>query len=215
MIRELDLQVGRLIKQLKAVGEYENTLFVFSSDNGGLNIAETEAAGHDSSNGYRGFKTYIYEGGHRVPFIASWPAQIQAGVERPEPVMVHDIMATLFALTGQPMAPQHALDSYNLLPLLLQQPGAKGRDIIISQGSGKRGTLAIRKGDWKLIIQSERNRPDLRLPIELYHLKHNPLEKADQNLIHDPDQQERVQELLQAFHQIRDASGRTTPLVGG
>ncbi len=212
MIRELDMQLGAIVDALKKNGQYENTLIIFSSDNGGLNIGETEITGHDSSNGYRGYKTWIYEGGHRVPFIASWPARIKPGRVSQEPVMVHDLAAALYALTGQNMPEDQAMDSYNILPLLLQEKNAKGRDVIVSQGSGNRGRLAIRKGDWKLIIQSERGSPDMRIPVELYNLAENVYEKKEGNLINDPAQKERIENMMSLFNQIRDAEVRTTEL---
>ncbi|MFW5831099.1 MAG: sulfatase family protein [Prolixibacteraceae bacterium] len=213
MIKELDLQVGAIVQALKEKGKYENTLIIFSSDNGGLDIKNTETTGHDSSNGYRGSKTWIYEGGHRVPFIASWPAKIKAGIESSEPIMVHDLAATLYALTKQNMPDDQAMDSYNILPVLLQEKNAKGRNVILSQGSGSRGTLAIRKGDWKLIIQGDRNDPRVRNPRELYNLAENVYEKEDENLIDDPAQQKRVEELMALYNKIRDSKTRTTEPV--
>jgi arylsulfatase A-like enzyme len=213
MIRELDLQVGAIIEALKESGVYENTLFIFSSDNGGLNINDTEATGHDSSNGYRGSKTWIYEGGHRVPFIASWPATIQPNQVSHEPVMVHDLAATLYAITGQNMPEDQAMDSYNILPLLLQEENARGRSVIYSQGSGSRGKVAIRQGNWKLIIQSDRADSSIRIPVELYDLSENIYEKEEGNLINDPSQQQRVDDLLDLFNAIRDSETRTTKRV--
>lgn len=212
MIRELDLQVGALIKTLKKNNVYENTLFIFSSDNGGLNISETEATGHDSSHGFRGSKTWIYEGGHRVPFIASWPGKIEPGSESNEPVMVHDLAATLLAVTNQEHASDQAIDSYNLLPLLMNEKNAKGRKIIFSQGSGNRGTLAIRKDAWKLIIQSDRDSSAMCVPRELYNLRENINEAEDQNLIHQPEQQKKIKELVELYQKIRNSEQREEDL---
>lgn len=213
MIRELDRQVGEIVEALKKNGQYENTLLIFSSDNGGLNIKETEESGHDSSNGYRGYKTWIYEGGHRVPFIATWPGRIAPGGVSDEPVMVHDLAAALYALTGQEMPDDQAMDSYNIMPLLLQEEGASGREVMYLQGSGNRGRVAIRHGDWKLIIQSDRDDPDVRKPIELYNLAENVYEKEEGNLINDPDQQERVDEMLGLYNSLYDSKTRTTEPV--
>lgn len=214
MIRELDLQVGAIVRALKANDLYDNTLVIFTSDNGGLNIGETEAAGHDSSNGFRGSKTWIYEGGHRVPFIAAWPARVPAGAVSREPVMTQDLAATLYAITGQAMPDDQALDSFNLLPLLLAEPGARGRSVIYSQGAGNRGRVAIREGDWKLIIQSERGNPARREPLELYNLAENPGEDPGQDKIGDPAQRGRVRALMALYNRIRDSEGPTTARVG-
>lgn len=209
MIKELDLQVGAIVNALKKNGFYENTLIIFSSDNGGLNIQDTEKHGHDSSNGYRGSKTWIYEGGHRVPFIASWPEKIKPNQVSNEPIMVHDLAATLYAITNQDAPSDQAMDSFNLLPLLFQEENARGREVMYLQGSGHRGRVAIRQGDWKLIIQSDRNDASKRIPIELYNLGDNLYEKEEQNMINQPDQQERVEDLLQLYNQIRDSKQRT------
>jgi arylsulfatase A-like enzyme len=213
MIKELDIQVGIIIEELKKHRIYENTLVIFSSDNGGLDIRDTEATRHDSSNGFRGSKTWIFEGGHRVPFIASWPAKIKPNQVSDEPVMVHDLAATLYALTGQNIPEDQAMDSFNLLPLLLQERNARGREVIFSQGSGSRGKLAIRKGNWKLIIQSDRDDSDLRIPVELYNLADNRYENEEMNLIDDPEQEGRIQELITLFNQIRDSKIRTTEVA--
>lgn len=213
MIKELDLQVGAIVRALKENGEYENTLIIFSADNGGLDVKDTESTGHDSSNGYCGSKTWIYEGGHRVPFIANWPAKISAGIESTEPIMVHDLAATLYAITNQNMPNDQAKDSYNILPILLQEKNAKGRNIIFSQGSGSRGTLAIRQGDWKLIIQGDRDNPKIRVPRELYNLAENIYENEEENQINDPAQKERVEELMELYSKIRDSKTRTTEAV--
>lgn len=213
MIKELDLQVAAVIEALKQNGLYENTLFIFSSDNGGLNIPETEATGHDSSNGFRGSKTWIYEGGHRVPLIASWPGKIKPGTRSDQPVMVHDLAATLLAITGQEHPQDQAIDSYNLLPLLLQEENARGREVIFSQGSGSRGTLAIRKGDWKLIMQSDRDTAEMCIPRELYNLKKNIIEDDEQNLIYHPDHQGEIKALVDLYQQIQKSKQREEKLL--
>ena len=213
MITELDMQVGALIETLKKNGQYENTLFIFSSDNGGLDFKNTEATGHDSSNGYRGSKGQIYEGGHRVPFIASWPGKIKPNSVSNEPVMVHDLAATLYALTGQVMPEDQAKDSHDLLPLFLHRKGANGRTVLYLQAGGQQPKLAIRKGDWKLILQGDKDDPAVRIPLELYNLKENPYENEDQELINDPEQKEIIEEMLALFNQIRDSESRTTEPV--
>ncbi|GAL81945.1 choline-sulfatase [Algibacter lectus] len=88
MIYELDLQVGLLVKALKDAGLYENTLLVFTSDNGGLSFdKDMNKAGHVTSNGLNGSKGSIYEGGHRVPFFAIWPGRIKSNIVSTMPIM--------------------------------------------------------------------------------------------------------------------------------
>jgi arylsulfatase A-like enzyme len=213
MIYELDLQVGMIVKALKESGQYDNTLFIFTSDNGGLDVGATEATGHDSSNGFRERKGSIYEGGHIVPFIVSWPDSIQAGTLSEEPVMAHDLMATMYAITGQSMPEDQAMDSYNLLPLLTGKPGAKGRDLMMLQGAGSNSQVAIRKGNWKLIIQSYKDKEVFEEPIALFDLGANPYEDEAGNLIDVAGQQDRIQELTDLYNSIRKGRKRTTEQV--
>ena len=91
-----------------------------------------------------------------------------------------------------------------------QEQNAKGRDVIFSQGSGNRGNLAIRKGDWKLIIKSDRNDASIRVPIELYNLAENVYENEDGNVIDDAEKRGKVEELLHLYNQMRDSEKRTT-----
>ncbi len=211
MIYELDLQVGKIVQELKDQGVYSNTLFIVTSDNGGLDSSELSNKGegleykeptHDSSNGFRDNKGTIYEGGHRVPFIAVWPGRIPAGAVCNEKIMVQDLMATLYALTGQVQAEDSGLDSFNLMPLMLGTPGAKGRDQMLIQGA-ESNRLAIVQGDWKLIIQTDRYNPDLREPLALFNLADNPFEEEALNWINDPAQTIRVAELLAEYNRVR------------
>ena len=90
-ILDLDQQVKMIIDALKKSGAYENTLILFSSDNGGLNDGPGSKAGHDSNGGFRGNKNQPYEGGHRVPFLATWPGKIKPGSVINIPVTTHDV----------------------------------------------------------------------------------------------------------------------------
>lgn len=203
MIYELDLQVGKVVQHLKDQGVYSNTLIIVTSDNGGLKLDELEAwSNHDSSNGFRGKKSQIYEGGHRVPFIAVWPGRIPAGVECNEKIMVQDLMATLYALTGQTQSEDSGLDSFNLMPLMLGVQGSKGRDQMLIQGA-ESNRLAIVQGDWKLVIQTDRDNLDSREPFALFNLAENPYEDEAQNRINDPAQTNRVAELLAEYNRVR------------
>ena len=100
MIKELDVQMGMIIESLKAQGVYENTLIIFTSDNGGLTMQSTMNTGHRPSSIYRGGKNSKFDGGHRVPFMVSWPESIEAGLSSNEPVLGLDVMATLAAITN-------------------------------------------------------------------------------------------------------------------
>jgi arylsulfatase A-like enzyme len=211
MIYELDLQVGLIIDALKKAGVYENTLIILTSDNGGLNNRQTNATGHHSSNGFRSGKGSMYEGGTRVPIIAMWPGRIPAGKVSDEPVMAHDLMATLYALTGLPMPEDQAMDSYNILPLLLDKPKAKGRELELYQ-AGVVKNYMFRKGDWKLIIESD-DKGNVFEPVALFNLKENLAEDENYNLVNDPSQQDRIQEMYSEYVNYRTSKARTTGIV--
>jgi len=212
MIFELDLQVGMIVAALKEAGVFDNTLIVFTSDNGGLDIIATETTGHDSSNGFRGSKKSMYEGGHRVPFIVSWPGMIPAGKILDEPIQAQDLMATLYAVTRQNMPADQGMDSFNLLPLLSGEPGAKGRKSMLLQAARNLGQVGIREGDWKLIINSDDDF-NIGAPFALFDLRENATEIEAKNLINDPKQQARIAEMLETYQQLQKTKTRTTELV--
>ncbi len=207
MIKELDIQMGMMIEALKKKGIYENTVFIFTSDNGGLGFRNTLQAGHQPSDIYRGSKNQIYEGGHRVPFIVAWPKGIKGDKLSAEPVIAIDIMATLIALTGQDELAGKVPDSHNLLPLLKGKKNAKGHDYLIVQG-GTGKEVAIIEDGWKLIIQiDKKDKTDKsRKPIALFNLMDNPKENEAQNLINKVEHQELVKAYFEKYNQIRDNS---------
>ncbi|WP_109831452.1 sulfatase family protein [Reichenbachiella versicolor] len=209
MVKELDQQVAMLIDALKENGVYDNTLIIFTSDNGGLKVKESIRAGHNSSDIYRGSKNSTFEGGHRVPFIVSWPKMIESGITSSEAIQGNDIMATLAALHNTSIPSHQALDSYNFLPILINEKEAKGRDFMVLQGgSDKRGTL-IENG-WKLIVQfDKKDKSDqTRTPLMLFNLNEDVKEKN--NLIDQPEQQERIKSMFAKFNQYRDSKKRST-----
>jgi arylsulfatase A-like enzyme len=202
MIGELDVQMGMLVNALREKEVYENTLFIFTSDNGGLLRRETLKTGHQPSDIYRGGKNQCYEGGHRVPFIACWPNQIESGQTSDEPVLGLDVLATLAAITGLEIPEGQAMDSHNLLPIMQALPGAKGHEYLVLQ-SGTGNELIITNSGWKLILQSDRTQTE-RTPLALFNLNENPGEKEEQNLINDESEQVRIRTLLEKYNSIRD-----------
>ncbi|MDC0584815.1 arylsulfatase, partial [Bacteroidales bacterium] len=139
MIKELDVQMGMMVKELKKQGIYENTVFIFTSDNGGLHVeGDTWDARHEPSDIFRGCKNDPYEGGSRVPFIVTWPKSIKGNTSSDLPALGTDIFATIAAISGAKINDGQALDSYNLLPITQQQKGAKSHPFVMLQGgSGK------------------------------------------------------------------------------
>jgi arylsulfatase A-like enzyme len=151
---ETDAEVGRLLKVLDDQGLAENTMIVFTSDNGcspSANYPELLAQGHDPSGPYRGHKADIYEGGHRVPFLVRWPAKVKPGQTTTQLTCLTDFTATAAEIIGTTLPDNAAEDSFSFLPTLLQQP-AKGpqRESLVSHSIG--GYFAIREGPWKLAL---------------------------------------------------------------
>ncbi|WP_339752103.1 arylsulfatase [Algoriphagus aquimarinus] len=182
----IDDYVGQLNEAIKKAGIEENTLIVFTSDNGGSPAAGLDVmqeAGHFSSYIYRGHKADIFEGGHRVPFIAKWPAKIQKGTSRSETICLTDLMATGAELSGYELKDNEGEDSYSLVSLFdANNKVAQFREATVSHSIN--GSFAIRQGDWKLIMAkgsggwsfpkpgdpSEAELPD----VQLYNLASDP-----------------------------------------
>ncbi|MEM7599917.1 MAG: arylsulfatase [Verrucomicrobiota bacterium] len=152
-IHELDWIVGEIMKALDEQGVADNTLVLFTSDNGGMfNVGGQDAwdAGHRLNGELLGFKFGAWEGGHRVPFIARWPGQIKAGSESDHLVSNIDMIATFAALTGETLDEGQGQDSVNILPALTGDPAEPLRDHIVLSPS-KPTHLSIRKGKWMYI----------------------------------------------------------------
>ncbi|NJB83461.1 sulfatase family protein [Wenyingzhuangia aestuarii] len=211
MIKELDVQVGMMIQELKKQGIYENTVFIFTSDNGGLHVdGDTWNVGHEPSDIYRGKKNDPYEGGHRVPFFAVWPHKIQAKKSIAIPTLGLDIMATIAAAAGYKIPNTEALDSYNLLPLLTgKEKKSERKNILIQGGTGRQ--VVIVEGFWKLIIQIDKKDKtnQKRTPIALFNLKTNPSEDEQYNFVEVKKYQKKVQSLFKAYNQTRDSKVMT------
>ncbi|MEM9280195.1 MAG: arylsulfatase [Verrucomicrobiota bacterium] len=149
-IHELDWMVGEIMRKLEERGLSENTLVIFTSDNGGMfNIGGQDAwdAGHRLNGELLGFKFGAWEGGHRVPFMAKWPGKIEAGSESDALVSNIDMIATFAALTGGQLEEGQGIDSVNILPVLTGKPEEPLRDHLVLSPS-KATHLSIRKGKW-------------------------------------------------------------------
>lgn len=147
----VDASVGELLTTLETLGIAENTLVIFTSDNGPYwRPNMIEKYGHKASGNLRGMKADIWDGGHRVPFIVRWPGQVEAGSQSDQLIGLTDILATTAAITSSELPATVGEDSYNFLPVLLGESGDGAiRETIIHQSS--KGHMAIRKGKWKLI----------------------------------------------------------------
>lgn len=153
-VLQVDDVVGQIMRAVEQSGQADNTIIIFTTDNGcspRADFAELKAVGHHPSYVFRGHKADIYEGGHRVPFVLSWPARVKGGRTSDEPICTTDLMATLAELTQYKLPATAAEDSYSLLPVLLGQPYQRPlREATVHHSI--EGRFAIRQGDWKLIL---------------------------------------------------------------
>ena len=173
MMAAMDEAVGQVLAELDKVGIRDNTLVIFSSDNGGPN------PGVVTSNGpLRAGKGTIYEGGIRVCACASWPGHIPAGKVIDEPLHAVDWYPTLVKLAGSNIEQKQAMDGLDIWPVLTE--GAKSpHDVLILCGT-TRGQAAIRMGDWKLLVGAggkKKGAGDSKDP--LYHLSEDIGETKD------------------------------------
>lgn len=205
MIKELDVQMGMLVAELKKQGIYENTVFIFTSDNGGLMVDKnTRKSGHKVSDIYRGAKNQPYEGGHRVPFIVTWPNGVKKHQEYDRPILGLDIMATIAAITNQQLSNDVAQDSYNLLPILKNEKKATTHDYLMVQGGSAHDFTIIDKG-WKLIVRvDKKDKSDkTSTPTALFNLNDNVEEKEGENLVNDSKYQAKVAALYKKYKETR------------
>jgi arylsulfatase A len=150
-VMESDACVGAVLDALEKNGLAENTLVVFTSDNGcspEADIPYLLSHGHDPSAGRRGYKADIFDGGHRIPLIVRWPGRVAAGSRNQEFVCLGDFMATCADLLAAKLPDNTAEDSISFLPLLLGRPGPAPRETLVE--SSINGSFGIRQGQWKL-----------------------------------------------------------------
>jgi len=225
-IFELDYVVGELLASLDRLGAAENTVVMFSSDNG----PEVPTVyhmrrdhHHDGAWPWRGMKRDNWEGGHRVPLIVRWPGKVQPGSTCDQLTSLTDVMATAAAIVGRKLPASAAEDSYNMLPALLGQAQGPIRQYVLQQGFGGDRYLAIRNGEWKYLDHkgSGGNRyeshrllkaymlPDTEpdAPGQLYNLKTDPGETTNVSFAH-PEIVKKLKTKLDEFKQ----SGRSAPL---
>ncbi|WP_282135155.1 sulfatase family protein [Seonamhaeicola maritimus] len=152
-IHELDWIVGEVITTLKEMGAYENTLILFTSDNGGMFNATGQEAwrqGHKMNSNLLGFKFDACEGGHRVPFIAHWPNKIEGGKVSDQLICNVDVLATFAGLTNQQLEKGQGRDSKNVLKAITGETEEKIREQVLLAPL-KWSHLTVRKGDWLYI----------------------------------------------------------------
>lgn len=173
LVMETDAVVGRVLAALEESGAAANTLVVFTSDNGCapyIGVVEMEKKGHFASGPLRGYKSDVWEGGHRVPFIVRWPGKVKLGTRCDQLVHQADLMATFAAVLGTKLPDGAAEDSVSLLPIL---EGGDQPVRVNAVSQSMRGLSALRRGDWKIIFGSGSGgwtKGGGSQPVQLYNL---------------------------------------------
>jgi arylsulfatase A len=205
-IFDIDDAVKQVKEALVRNGIDENTMLVFSSDNGGYwPQEEIELFAHDSNRGRKGQKGDVWDGGHRVPMIISWPAKIKEAATCNQLVSLTDFFATLFDLTGQKPANGEGEDSFSFWHVLNGETGKAVRESMVHHSSG--GFYGIRLGNWKYIdglgsggfSHPLKLTPEVKGPKgQLYNLKEDALESTNLFFQHP----EKVAELSSLMDEI-------------
>ncbi|NQT40544.1 MAG: sulfatase-like hydrolase/transferase [Planctomycetes bacterium] len=211
----VDAHIGRVLASLEKAGMADDTLVIFSSDNGPVWYdADVRRLGHDSCGVLRGMKADAWEAGHRMPFIVRWPGKVKAGSVSDQMICFTDVLATFADVVGRKLpdeaGPDEAgPDSFSFLPALLgEQPEAKPIRTYLPIASG-RGMMTIRRGPWKLITglgsggfsqpRSVKPQPG-EPPMQLYDLSKDLSETTNLYTQHP----EIVKELLAQLRRIRE-----------
>jgi arylsulfatase A len=216
-VMQTDACVGEVLDALAARGAADNTLVIFTSDNGCSPQADFPALakkGHDPSYIYRGHKADIWDGGHRVPFIVRWPGKVRPGTTSDQLVSLVDFAATCADILGVQLPDNAAEDSVSLLPILLGEADGPVREALVHHSIS--GKFSIRQGRWKLELcpgsggwSSPRDPQAVKqgLPlIQLYDMQDDPREQHNVQAEH-PEMVENLTALLERYV----AQGRSTP----
>ncbi len=215
LVMETDHIFGQIMDSLKRHGVEENTLIIFTSDNGCAHYIGTnqmEAQGHYSSSHFRGYKSDCWDGGHRIPFIVRWPGIIRSKTQCNKLVCLSDLMATCAEILGDTLPDSRGEDSVSMLPLF-RETGESIRDCVVHHSIS--GKFAIRDGHWKLVLcpgsggwtMDDTDAAKAGLPlVQLYDMYADPGEKI--NLCNQyPD---RVKYMIRQLQKLVE-DGRSTP----
>ncbi|WP_372751881.1 arylsulfatase [Labilibaculum sp.] len=219
-VMETDYVVGRVMEALKKNGIEENTLVFLTSDNG-CSYFPAKAGklqkeyGHYISGPFRGSKSDIWEGGHRVPFIAKWPGKIEAGSTNEQLVCLTNLMATVADITNVVVPENEGVDSYSILPLLIDENAKSAYTSVIHHSI--KGKFSIRKGKWKLELcpgsggwsfpNDGRARKDGDPEIQLYDLENDISEQNNVYQQHPELVKELTAELVAIVERGRTKEG--------
>ena len=209
-VNQCDAVVGEVMDALEKIGQVENTLLIVTSDNGSHWVpGDIPKYSHRANLHYRGQKADIWEGGHRVPFVARWPKTIQAGTESNQTICLTDLLMTAAELSGANVADSAGEDSFSIVRSLRGDADSQVRPSIVHHSLN--GTFAVRVGDWKLIEANLGSggfsaprvvKPTADSPAgQLYNLKNDPGETDNLWEKHP----EVVARLLAELNKTRDA----------
>ena len=214
-VMQTDNVLGEIVSALERNGQAQNTLLIFTSDNGcskAAGIPDLARQGHAVSASLRGSKADLWDGGHRVPFIVRWPGKLAAGTHSDQLICHTDLFATVAAVTDSPVPEGHAVDSVSFLPALTGSPIVSTRNGVIHHSVS--GHFAYRRGPWKLLLArasggwtspKENQVPASAAPGQLYDMHSDVGEQH--NLFNEKP--EVVEELL-SFLRADVARGRST-----
>ena len=184
MFTRMDREVGRVLKLIDELGLDEQTIFVFTSDNGPLydKYAGTDEEFFKSAGGFRGRKGSYYEGGFHVPCLVRWKGRIAAGTVEKRVTGFEDWLPTLLELVGAKDATPTGIDGLSFAPTLFGKPQPP-RDFLYRESPSYGGQMCVRMGDWKLVRQHLNPGPNQKNPpkptTELYDLATDPFETTD------------------------------------
>ncbi|MEI8382090.1 MAG: arylsulfatase [Planctomycetota bacterium] len=156
-IHQLDYIVGELTTTLEQLGVADNTIIIFTSDNGPETTSVIHMRAdfdHDGARPWRGVKRDSWEGGHRVPFLVRWPDKVKPGAISSQLTSLTDVMATVAAIIGAKLPENAAEDSFNMLPAWLNEDTAPIRPYLLQQAFNGQRTLSIRRGSWKYLAHA-------------------------------------------------------------
>jgi arylsulfatase len=197
MISYLDEQVGEIVTKLKEIGKYENTIIVFTSDNGPTHVAQVDIDFFNSAgiflNSKKTVKGSVNEGGIRVPTIATWPMKIQSGTISDHPSTFYDFFATVSDIIGNPLS--NETDGISYYPSLIGKE-QKVHDYLYWEFPAYGGQQAIRIDKWKGI---KRDLLKGSADLQLYDLSKDPKE-LNNLAINYPDLVDKMEKLLKEAH---------------
>jgi arylsulfatase len=196
MVTRLDRTVGRIVELIDELKLGEDTLILFTSDNGPTHggVGGSDSAFFNSAGPFRGLKGSLYEGGIRVPFIARWPSKIKPASTSDYVCCAYDLLPTLCEIAAA--EPPKDIDGISLLPTLLARGAQKSRDFLYWEFPGYGGQQALRMGAWKAVRQ---NLSQGRAVTELYDLANDPGEQRDLAATH-PELVKRIEAVMAANH---------------